>query len=536
MALLNMKFISRQQITWRVFWVLAFVSIGSTNFGVDLTWWSSALETQQFKDKYGQSPRFGQPKIIPSTWQSIGSGTPTAALACGNILGGFINAKIGRRMSIVVLAVVAIIGIILQVSIESFWGVIAGRIVNGISMGIEMNVIPIYSAELAPPAIRGFVVNLYQWWQIVGNIISAGCMYGTSRNLTDQWSYKTIMVVQVVIPTFLLTGLLVLPESPRWLLREGRVDEARKALQYLRKGLPETEDIVEAELQVLEAAVEEQKQLHGTVSFLDCFKGTDLRRTLIAVFVQCLQSGQGNGFMTTYYNTFLTQIGINNSQKWFIVSNLLQLVGITFSFYIPDIFGRRVVLFAGSFFLALLMYIVAGVASTGMDSDGTLSHSAAQGCIAAIILWYFFNGGCWGSCTWITSSEVPSNRLREKTLAIATFCGNSVGIVIQYVNPYVQNQEYANLGSKVGFIFGSVSVLSMVWVFFFLPELKGRSLEELDEMFEQKVPTLKISSYKCTGIGAQVTRIEHSIATGAELNEEDEKLVHVQTSKREEIV
>lgn len=90
----------------------------------------------------------------------------------------------------------------------------------------------------------------------------------------------------------------------------------------------------------------------------------------------------------------------------------------------------------------------------------------------------------------------------------ATFVSFCMVVLITYVNPYVQNEGYGNLGARVGFVYGGCSFLAMAWAFLFLPELKGRSLEELDEMFEARVPTRKFRNYVCTGLGAEVTKVQ----------------------------
>lgn len=89
-----------------------------------------------------------------------------------------------------------------------------------------------------------------------------------------------------------------------------------------------------------------------------------------------------------------------------------------------------------------------------------------------------------------------------------------VELSLIFNSPYVQDAEYGNLGSRVGFVFGSISILAMIWVFFFFPEMKGRSLEELDEMFNAKITVFKFRSYKCTGIGARITEIQDKNAGG----------------------
>lgn len=107
----------------------------------------------------------------------------------------------------------------------------------------------------------------------------------------------------------------------------------------------------------------------------------------------------------------------------------------------------------------------------------------------------------------LKAAEVGTTQLRERTIALATTCGFLVSLVITYVNPFVQN-EPGNLGSKVGMIYGGVSILSLVFVFFVVPEMKKRSLEELDDMFHSGVPAWRSSSFVSSGVGAQITNME----------------------------
>ncbi|BDD57002.1 hypothetical protein MAP00_002411 [Monascus purpureus] len=488
------------QLTWRVLAIYMFVS----NFGFDLAWWSSCLGLQQFADDYGVSDGPGQKKYIPSNWQSAGTGTPNAGMAIGCIFGGFCCQYLGRKMTIVVLAIVSIVGVVIQCAVPSYWGVLVGRTINGISMGMESNVIPTYSAELAPPAIRGSLVNFYQWWQIVGNIVTASFIYGTSIHLKGQWQYKPVMITQVFVPVVLLTGVWFMPESPRWLLMKNRRADAERALASIRKGLSGPEEVA-AELALTESALQEQMELAAHITYLDCFKGSNLRRTLIAVIIQIMQQIQGNSFMNNYLVVFLQRIGIKNSLQIYIAENATQLGGITLAFYFTDKIGRRPILIVSAFFMGALMWIVAG-----LGAYTNVQGSSAQGCVAAILIYQAIAGGCWGSCTWITTSEAAAAAVREKTIMTATFMSFCMVLIITYVNPYVQNEGYGNLGARVGFVYGGCSFLALLWTFFFLPELKGRSLEELDEMFTARVPTRKFKDYVCSGLGAELTKLQAS--------------------------
>lgn len=113
-------------------------------------------------------------------------------------------------------------------------------------------------------------------------------------------------------------------------------------------------------------------------------------------------------------------------------------------------------------------------------------------------------------------AEVGTNQLRERTMSIATIAGFITSLLITYINPYIQDSP-GNLGSRVGLIYGSISILSMLFVFFVVPETKGRSLEELDELFQAKVPAWRSASFKATGVGAQITSVEN-IAPGVSVS------------------
>lgn len=375
---------------------------------------------------------------------------------------------------------------------------------------MEANVIPMYSAELAPPAIRGSLVNLYQWWQIVGNITSASCIYGTSMHLSGQWKYKPVMIVQMAIPIILALGVWFLPESPRWLLFKDRRSDARKALGWMRQGRS-TDDETDVELELLDAALQEQIEHNKATSYLDCFRTSNLRRTLIAILVQLFQQIQGNSFMNNYLVIFLQRIGISNSLQIYIAQNATQLGGITLAFYFSDRVGRRPILALGALLMGALMWVVAGL---GAYSPDGVTGNRAQGCVAAILIYQALAGGCWGSCTWITMAEAPTAQLREKTIMMATFVSFCMVLLITYVNPYLQDEGYGNLGARIGFVYGGCSFLALGWVALFLPELKGRSLEELDELFQRRVSTWKFKSYRCSGIGSQITKIQDENAGG----------------------
>ncbi|KAH8896852.1 putative transporter [Thozetella sp. PMI_491] len=498
-------------ITPRLLRIFLFASIGAMNFGYDNNWWAGVITLPSFIEDYGQDNGPGKARTLPSSWLSAASGTPIAGWIIGCLLAGFLTKSLGRKWTIVIICVIALIGMILQAAVLNYWVLMTGRLINAFSMGkqdssdapskrktnhhqgIEANTIPLYMAELATPALRGGLVNFYQSWLYIGALVAAVTVYGSSVTLTGMWTYRTAIIVQLAPPCMLLAAVWFIPESPRWLLSKDRKEDAFKALAYMRQGSHTTEEEVSAELNLIDRAMQEEKENHLATTYADCFQGTNLRRTIIAIGVQVLQQAQGNSFTTTYLVIFLQQIGLAQPLLINVAKMCCNFAATLLTFYLSDKLGRRPMLLAGSFFMGSLMWIISATSAWGQQP---LPQATAQGLIAAILFYGMFAASCWGSVMWTVTAEVSTTQLRERTISIATLSG------------FINSPGY--LGAKVGMIYGSISFLSIFFVYFFVPEMKGRSLEELDELFHAKVPAWKAGSYVCSGIGTQITNIQNA--------------------------
>lgn len=273
-------------------------------------------------------------------------------------------------------------------------------------------------AEFAPAAIRGTLVNFYQFWQMTGVLLATATVLGSSRAHDDQWAFRIVMIVQIAIPLILLAIVWFLPESPRWILSKRRRDEAFKALHFIRAGSSTTEADIEAELNLLVVSIEEQETNHHATSYVDCFRGSNGRRTLVAVGVQVFQQFQGNSFASNYGVIFLKQLGVADPLQAQTARVACALLGATIAFWAADSVGRRPVMITCAFVMWATMFLSSGLSAywPGGITDG----APARGVLATLLMWSVCSTLGWGSCVWMVTAEVATTQLREKTVSIAT--------------------------------------------------------------------------------------------------------------------
>ncbi|KAL8279414.1 hypothetical protein RQP46_008226 [Phenoliferia psychrophenolica] len=463
----------RDELTPTLLYIALFSSAGAFTFGFDNAWWGGVLGHPYFNNYYGSLTTTSAAGVVSRTLsaseQSSGTALGTAGIAIGCMVAGVIAEKFGRKMSFYAVALGSIVGVLIQITsginAGRFWQVVGGKIIVCISIGIASVSVPLYLAECSPAAIRGALVNSYVWVQIG---------------------------MQLLAPALILAFGWTLPESPRWLVEKGRPEEARLSLMFLRRGKVNYDPA--GDLALLEEACARDRALAGTTSWAHCFKGVNGYRTFIVAGVQCLQQGQGISFMSNYLVVFFIQLGISDVWQILVIVYAVIVFLTLGGFFVQDYFGRRFLLITGGAVMAGSLISVAGITTAFPAPTG----SKANACIALIFIWLAGFSQSWTSIPWTVSAELPSEALRDKTLAIGAFGGYVVGMIIGFVNPYMQNAQYGNLGGKVGFVYGSISIAAIAFVWAWVPELKGRTLEEVDYMFSKGVPVRQMATFQMT--------------------------------------
>lgn len=349
-----------------------------------------------------------------------------------------------------------------------------------------------YQAETLPSWIRGFVIGSYQLCITIGLLLASLVNYATQHRM-DSGSYRIPLAVQFAWSIILCTGFLFLPETPRWLIKKNRPESAAKSLKFLRR-LDMDHPALRRELSEIEASYEYEMSI-GTASYAECFKGTIGKRTFTGIGLQCLQQLAGINFIMYYGTTYFSTQSSSSLPDAFILQVITNLVNVVSTFpglFAIDKFGRRPVLLTGALGMGICQYVVAacGIATSLTNSAST----AAQ--FAFICIYIFFFASTFGPGAWVVTGEIFPLKVRAKCLSMATASNWLFNWLLSFIIPYLTDAEKANLGSNVFWIWGGFCWVAVVFVYFFVYETKGLSLEHVNELYESCPMAWKSKAYR----------------------------------------
>ncbi|KAJ5407868.1 Major facilitator-type transporter ecdD [Penicillium cosmopolitanum] len=450
-------------VTWHAYLICGFASFGGILYGYDSGYISGVLGMPYVKKHFGHVvPKSKDPDgyIIATSRKSLITSILSAGTFIGALIGGGAAERLGRRLTIMLSCLIFSIGVAVQVGTVNIAGLVAGRFVAGLGVGGVSATVILYVSEISPRKVRGLLVSVYQWAITIGLLVASGVDQGC-KNRPDRSSYRIPIGMQFIWAFILAVGLFFLPESPRYYVKCGRMEDALRSWSEF-----------EAELAEIKANFEYEKQIAST-SWADCFKGGmsrrgNLHRVIMGTCLQMFQQWTGINFIFYYGTTFFLQVGIKNP---FLISTITGIVNVTTtpaSFYMMEKFGRRKLLIYGAAVMCACEFIVAivGVAAKGQH--------AAEICLIVFTCFYIAAfATTWGPCCGV---------------ALATASNWLWNCIIAVITPYIVDEDKGNLAVKVFFVWGSALVLCFMFAFFVVPETKGLSLEQVDKMLEESTP------------------------------------------------
>lgn len=353
-------------------------------------------------------------------------------------------------------------------------------------MGIVSVLVPLYQSEMAPKWIRGTLVCAYQLSITLG-LLAAAIVNILTNQLPTSAAYRIPIGLQMTWAVVLALGLLVLPETPRYLIKRGHKDAAAKSLSRLRR-LDITHPAVLEELAEIQANHEYELAL-GPDTYKDIIFGQPHlgRRTLTGCVLQMLQQLTGVNFIMYYGTTFFNGAGVRNP---YTISLIIQIINVVSTFpglFVVESWGRRRLLIVGAIGMAICQLLIASFATANGDNNQPIQNEIL---IIFVAIYIFFFAASWGPVVWVVTSEIYPLKVRAKSMSISTASNWLLNFGIAYGTPYMVDTSVGStgaidLGSQIFFVWGAFCILSIAFVWCMVYETSKISLEQIDEMYER---------------------------------------------------
>ena len=413
---------------------------------------------------------------IITSWVTLGA-------LFGALVAGALADRLGRRVTILLAAALFTVGAVLEAVAPGTTILVIGRLVVGFGVGVASVAAPLYAAEHAPTHLRGRFVSIYQLAITIGIFIA----YLVDQALINNDMWRVMLGVSAVPAVLLLIVMVPMPDTPRWLMKVGRRDDAASALHKVR---PDADvDAMLGEIDAAEKADAAERATWGEV-----FSKRLRKPLMIGIGLAVFQQITGINAIIYYANKIFAQAGFSTPQDqaaattWAIgaVNVLATLIAVAY----VDRFGRRPLLLAGlvGMFVALT---TVGVSFHFMDAADTSGAGTGgpttAGLITLVALVVFIASFAFslGPVVWTVINEIFPNRVRGRAVAVAT--------AVNWGSAWLVSQFFLTLIDAIGnsatfYMFAAFSAIAYVWIWRRVPETKGRSLEEIQEIWEHHDP------------------------------------------------
>ncbi|KAJ6477823.1 maltose permease MAL61 [Mycena vitilis] len=491
--------------------------------GYDVCLLSNFYAFPQFNAKYGQQLPDGTFQV-PAPWQAGLSNGANVGEIFGLFLNGWVSERFGYRYTVMGCLILLIGFQTIFFTAKNVVDLQVAEILCGIPWGVFQTLTITYASEVCPVALRGYLTTYVNFCWGLGQVIGIGVIKSMLPR-TDEWAYRIPYALQWMWPVPLFVGIALAPESPWWLVRRGRIDDAKRALLRLTSKVSlefENEGVGENHGKGFEARQGEEKRdadgkkegkegfdadetvammRHTTMleerltkgaTYWDCFRGTDLRRTEIVCMVWAMQNLAGNSF-TGYSTYFLEQAGLAPAKSYdFALGQYsINCVGVFGAWFLMSRgVGRR------SLYLYGLMGLCTILMCLGFLGLAPAKHrdSAALATGALMLVWAGIYQCTVGTVAYSLVGELSTRRLSIKSVVLGRNLYNVVGIICSVLTPYMLNPGSWNWGNYAGFFWGGICFLCIIYTYYRVPEPQGRSFAELDLLFEKGISARNFAS------------------------------------------
>ncbi|PYH32374.1 putative MFS monosaccharide transporter (Hxt8) [Aspergillus neoniger CBS 115656] len=458
---------------WFTIGVALFAAIGTFLFGFDTGIATTTIAHQSWIN-YMNNPSNGLTGAVVSVYiagEAVGALTQTA-----------VGDKLGRLRFMELLCVVVTIGTVIQTASVNIGMFLAGRALAGYAVGGLVATVPIYLSEISDPRYRGLIGGIsgcgISFGTMASNWIGYACSYAPYGPV--QW--RLPLGIQVPWGVIMFFGLITfMPDSPRHLIRKGKVEQAQVQYKRIRRGVPADE--LQQEFAAMVAQIEYEKEREIT-SYKDIFS-LFRRRALVSITVQTMTSLTGVNVIQYYQTTLYKSLGID-SHTILALAAVYGTVAFIFNClttkYLTDQWGRRKMLLSGLGGIIIVEIYAAVMQREFQNTENRIGKGFA---ILGIYLFVVAYYGMLNSTTWLYGAEVLPIALRSKVMGLAAASHFIVNVAITEAGP----SAFANIGENYYYVFVACTVFFFTVAYFYFPETKQRTLEEIAASFGDKVIT-----------------------------------------------
>ena len=483
---------------YNVFFIASISTIAGMMFGFDISSMSAFI---------GSGPYM---KFFHSPGSDI-QGFITASMALGSFFGSiassFVSEPFGRRLSLLICAFFWMVGAAIQSSSQNRAQLIIGRIISGVGVGFGSAVAPIYGAELAPRKIRGFIGGMFQFFVTLGILIMFYISFGLGH-INGVASFRIAWGLQIVPGLCLFLGCFFIPESPRWLAKQGQWEAAEEIVAKIQAhGDRENPDVLIEISEIKDQLLLEESSKQ--IGYATLFTKKYIQRTFTAIFAQIWQQLTGMNVMM-YYIVYIFQMAGYSGNSNLVASSIQYVINTCVTapaLYFIDKIGRRPLLIGGATMMMAFQFGLAGILGnysvpwpeSGNDSVNIRipldNKSASKGAIACCYLFVASFAFTWGVGIWVYCAEIwGDNRVAQRGNAISTSANWILNFAIAMYTP----SGFKNISWKTYIIYGVFCLAMGTHVYFGFPETKGKRLEEIGQMWEENVPAWRSRSWQPT--------------------------------------
>ncbi|WP_205660787.1 sugar porter family MFS transporter [Amycolatopsis vastitatis] len=397
-------------------------------------------------------------------------GVITASLSVGAIVGALLSSRtneaLGRRRTIMVAAGIVIVGTLAASFSPTFLLLVLSRLVIGLGIGLSSSTVPTYLSELAPARLRGAMGALNQIFIVLGILIAFLVSYWLGPISAWRWMFAGAIVPAVI----LLAGLVFLPETPRWLVKNGQEAEARRVLASAHGNTVNLDEEIATIHEVIRLDTEEKPRIR------DLFSGFVRPMIVVALLLAVGQQFSGVNAINAYFPTML--IGLGFATQAALLSGVL--LGVTkFLFtawvvFVVDRWGRKPLLLIGNVIMVITL-VAAGLVVLNVHDTGT------RGILMLVMMVLYLVGYelGWGAVVWVMMSEVFPLKYRATGMGVSSVVLWASTGIVSAVFPLISDSKSLGIGGSM-FVFAGINVVLFVLTKWLVPETKGRSLEQIE--------------------------------------------------------